>query len=82
MVDRKTRDRLIEKLENIFDLSNKETVNFLDKLFDMVWSELMFSTLRMADKKNRLTHILRFISTNTRLRILDLDCPRLRPSIP
>jgi len=41
MVDRKTRDRLIEKLENIFDLSNEETVNFLDKLFDMVWSELM-----------------------------------------
>ena len=41
MVDRETRDRLIEKLENIFDLSNGETVKFLDKLLDMVWSELI-----------------------------------------
>ena len=41
MVDRKTRDRLIERLENIFDLSNEETVSFLDKLFDMMESEFI-----------------------------------------
>ncbi len=41
MVDRKTRDHLIEKLEQIFDLSNGETVKFLDRLLEMVLSELI-----------------------------------------
>ena len=49
MVDRETRDRLIKKLERIFDISNGETVNFLERLLDMVWSELILLNFENGD---------------------------------
>jgi len=45
MVTRETRDRLIEKLENIIELGGDEAVDFLDKMLDMVWSELILLNL-------------------------------------
>ncbi len=45
MVTKETRDRLIEKLENIIELGGDEAVEFLDKMLDMVWSELILLNL-------------------------------------
>ncbi len=45
MVTKETRDRLIEKLENIIELGGDEAVDFLDKMLDMVWSELILLNL-------------------------------------
>ncbi len=45
MVNKETRDRLIEKLENIIELGGDEAVEFLDKMLDMVWSELILLNL-------------------------------------
>ncbi len=45
MVTKETRDRLIEKLENIIELGGDEVVEFLDKMLDMVWSELILLNL-------------------------------------
>ena len=45
MVNKETRDRLIEKLENIIELGGEEVVDFLDKMLDMVWSELILLNL-------------------------------------
>ncbi len=45
MVTKETQDRLIEKLENIIDLGGDEAVEFLDKMLDMVWSELILLNL-------------------------------------
>ncbi len=45
MVTKETRDRLIEKLENIIELGGEEAVEFLDKMLDMVWSELILLNL-------------------------------------
>ncbi len=39
MVTKETRDRLVEKLDNIIELGGEEAVEFLDKMLDMVWSE-------------------------------------------
>ncbi len=36
MVNKENRDRLIEKLEEILDLGGEESVDFLDRLLDMV----------------------------------------------
>jgi len=41
----KYRDRLIEKLEEIFDLGGEESVELLDKLFDIVLSEAILPPL-------------------------------------
>ena len=41
MVNKETRDRLIAKLEDILKIANEDTARFLDKLLDMVWSELI-----------------------------------------
>jgi len=45
MVNKETRDRLIEKLDNILELGGDEVVDFLDKMLDMVWSELILLNL-------------------------------------
>ena len=45
MVNKETRDCLIEKLENIIELGGEEAVDFLDKMLDMVWSELILLNL-------------------------------------
>jgi len=45
MVNKETRDRLIEKLDNIIELGGEEAVEFLDKMLDMVWSELILLNL-------------------------------------
>ncbi len=45
MVNKENRDRLIEKLEEIFDLGGEETVELLDKLFDIVLSEAILPPL-------------------------------------
>ncbi len=45
MVNKETRDRLIEKLDNIIELGGDEAVEFLDKMLDMVWSELILLNL-------------------------------------
>ncbi len=45
MVNKETRDRLIEKLDNIIELGGDEVVDFLDKMLDMVWSELILLNL-------------------------------------
>jgi hypothetical protein len=45
MVNKETRDRLIGKLEDIIDLGGEEAVDFLDKMLDMVWSELILLNL-------------------------------------
>ncbi len=45
MVTKETRDRLIEKLDNIIELGGDEAVDFLDKMLDMVWSELILLNL-------------------------------------
>ena len=45
MVTKETRDRLIEKLEDIIELGGDEAVDFLDKMLDMVWSELILLNL-------------------------------------
>ncbi len=45
MVNKENRDRLIEKLEEIFDLDGEETVELLDKLFDIVLSEAILPPL-------------------------------------
>ena len=45
MVNKETRDRLIEKLDNIIELGGEEVVDFLDKMLDMVWSELILLNL-------------------------------------
>jgi len=54
MVNKETRVRLIEKLENIIELGGEEVVDFLDKMLDMVWcgQNSFCSTLRMTAKKN------------------------------
>jgi len=45
MVNKENRDRLIEKLEEILDLGGEETVELLDKLFDIVLSEAILPPL-------------------------------------
>ena len=45
MVNKENRDRLIEKLEEILDLGGEERVDFLDRLLDMVLSELILLNL-------------------------------------
>jgi len=45
MVTKETRDRLIGKLEDIIELGDDEAVDFLDKMLDMVWSELILLNL-------------------------------------
>ena len=45
MATKETRDRLIEKLENIIELGGDEAVDFLDQMLDMVWSELILLNL-------------------------------------
>ena len=41
MVNKETRDRLIDKLKDILDLGGEETVVFMDKLLDLVLAELI-----------------------------------------
>lgn len=44
-MNQETRDGLHKKLEQVLDLADEETVDFLDKLLDMVWSELILLNL-------------------------------------
>ncbi len=41
MVNKENRDRLIEKLEEILDLGGEDTADLLDRLFDILLSDLI-----------------------------------------
>ena len=41
MVNKENRDRLIEKLEEILDLDGEDTADLLDRLFDILLSDLI-----------------------------------------
>jgi len=44
-MDQETRDRLHNKLEEVLNLADEETIKFINKLCDMVLSELVLAKI-------------------------------------